>query len=168
VLAPSAGHNAAIGIASLRSDERVAVRAEIVEAREGRSILADTEDRIVELCDRYAVVEVRHPVGAFLRSADLLAARGVPLTADPHSPAGLTAATATFDRLMRSELLMQDGDAELRSHVVAAQRKVSETGERYMISERSRALIAVMMAAHAATAPQEHLRIVLPSSGGFG
>lgn len=167
VLAPSVGHNAAIGIASLRSDERVAVRAEIVEAREGRSILADTEDRIVELCDRYSVLEVRHPVGTFLRSADLLAARGVPLIEDPHSPARLTAATGTFDRLLRSELLMHDGDPELRSGVLAAQRKVSETGERYMISERSRAQIAVMMAVHAASAPyDDDWNIILPSGVG--
>jgi hypothetical protein len=156
ILAPSVGHEGAIGIAALRPEERVAVRAEIVMAREGRSILAETEDAIVALCDRYRVLEVRHPLGAFLRSSDLLKdrlkARRVLLVEDPHSPARLTAASGTFDRLLRSELLIHDGDPVLRTHVLASLRKVSETGERYVISERSRAQIAVMMAVHAVTA----------------
>ena len=151
ILVPSVGHNAAIGIASAR-DDRVAVRAEVLEPREGRSILADTEDRLVELCERYDVIEVRHPLGGFLRSADLLVGRGVPMREDPHSPMRLAAATGTFDRMRRAGLLIHDGDPELRKHVLAAQLKSSETGERYMISDRSRAQIAVMMAVHAVTA----------------
>jgi phage terminase large subunit-like protein len=155
ILVPSVGHDAAIGIA-VKRDDRVAVRAEFIEVREGRSILADTEDALVNLCDRYRVLEIRHPVGAFLRSADLLAERlrmkRVPLVEDPHSPTRLTAATGTFDRLMRSGNLIHDGDLELRKHCLAALRKTTETGERYMISERSRGQVAVMMAVHAVTA----------------
>jgi phage terminase large subunit-like protein len=85
---------------------------------------------------------------------------------DPHSPARLTAATATFDKLRRSGLLIHDGDPVLRSHVLAAQLKTTETGERYMISDRSRAQIAVMMAVHAATDFEDELKFILPSGVG--
>jgi phage terminase large subunit-like protein len=152
VLAPSVGHTAAIGIVAVRDGGRAAVRAEVIDPVEGRSILAMCEDRLVELCDTYRVREVQHPVGGFIRSAELLEARGVPMVEAPHSPARLTAASGTFDRMRRSELLIHDGDPVLRKHVLAAQLKVSEQGERYVIGERSRAVIAVMMAVHAATA----------------
>jgi hypothetical protein len=165
VLAPSVGHNAAIGIAAVREGGRIAVGAEVLEAREGRSILADTEDRLVELCTTYKVQAVHHPLGGFLRSADLLLARGVPMTEAPHSPPRLTAATGTFDRLMRSGLLIHDGDPMLRQHVLAGQLKVSEGGERYVIGDRSRALIAVAMAAHAASASSPEPYVGVPSEG---
>ena len=168
-IAPSVGHNGAIGIASPRPDGRVAVRAEVLEPREGRSLLADVEDRIVELCDIYRVLEVRHPVGAFIRSADLLKGRGVPMTEDPHSPARLTAATAEFDKLRRDKRLIHDGDPTLRNHATAAMLKVSETGERYLITDRARAVIAVMMATYAASAPyDDDWEIILPSTEGVG
>jgi phage terminase large subunit-like protein len=166
ILAPSVGHNAAIGIASMRDGERVAIKAEVLEPTPGRSILATTEDRIVELCDLYRVVEVQHPVGAFIRSADLLKGRGVPMVEAPHSPARLTAASGTFDRLRRSGLLIHDGDPVLRKHVLAALLKVSEQGERYIIADRSRATIAVMMAAHAATAYSPDLYVGSPTAVG--
>jgi phage terminase large subunit-like protein len=165
VLAPSVGHNAAIGIAAVREGERIAVRAEVIEPQEGRSILAMTEDRIVEMCDQYDVLEVRHPLGGFVRSADLLRGR-VPLAEDPHSPARLTAATGTFERLRRSGNLLHDGDPVLRQHVLAARLKTSEQGERYMISDRSRAQIAVMMAVYAASATTPAPMIVLPRAVG--
>ena len=84
---------------------------------------------------------------------------------DPHSPARLTAATGTFDKLRRSGDIIHDGDRTLRNHVLAAQLKTSEQGERYMIDDRNRAQIAVMMAVHAASAIEDDLRMVLPSSG---
>jgi hypothetical protein len=47
-----------------------------------------------------------------------------------------------------------------------AQLKTTETGERYMISDRSRAQIAVMMAVHAATDFEDDLKIILPTGVG--
>ena len=86
VLAPSVGHNAAIRIAAMRPDGKVAVAAEVLEPREGHSIRIDTEKQIVALCDEYDVVSVQHPVGAFLRMADALALEGVPLEEAPALP----------------------------------------------------------------------------------
>ncbi|MGH2373008.1 MAG: terminase large subunit domain-containing protein [bacterium] len=154
ILAPSVGHTAAIGIAALREGEVVAIEAEVLEPREGRSVLADTEQRILKLCEIYDVKAVHHPLGGFLRSADILAEQRVPMVEAPHSPMRLTAASGTFDRLRRSGLLIHSGDPVLRNHVLAGQLRVSEQGERYLITERSRALIAVLMAVYAASAGQ--------------
>jgi hypothetical protein len=46
--------------------------------------------------------------------------------------------------------------------------RTTEQGERFMVSERSRALIAVMFAAYAATAPTDTPTIMLPTIGGLG
>lgn len=165
VLVPSVGHIAALGMALERDGGIVAVRAEVLEPREGHSILADTEEAIAQACSRWAVRAVYHPLGPFIRSADLLAARGIPMVQAPQSPAALSAASATFDRLRRSGELIHDGDPTLRRHVLAAQIHTTEQGERYLISDRSRALVAVVMAAHYATAAPPTPTIVIPSFG---
>jgi phage terminase large subunit-like protein len=165
ILVPSVGHNAAIGIAAERSDGRVAVRAEILPAEETGSTLIRTEDRILELCKRYDVLGVHHPLGAFIRSADLLSGEGVPMVEAPHSVTRLSAASGTFNRMLRSGLLMHDGDPELRAHVLSATLKTNEAGERYEISDRARALIALVMAVHAATVFEPEPYIGLPSEG---
>ena len=148
ILAPSVGHNAAVAIAALRSDGRLAVKVDVIEPEDGTSILVKTEDRILELCERYHVLEVHHPLGAFIRSADLLANQGVPMVEAPHSTTRLAAASGTFNRVLRGGLLMHDGDPTLRNHVLAATLKTNEAGERYEIADRSRALIAMVMAVH--------------------
>jgi hypothetical protein len=163
VLAPSVGQNGVIGIAARRPDGKVALRAELLEPEDGTSMLVRVENRIIELCDRYQVLAVHHPLGVFLRSADLLEARGIPMVETPHSPVRVTAATGTFDRLLRGKMLMHDGDPATRVQVLQAQKKTSETGERYEISNRSRAVIALAFAAHAATAlpPEEPMVVAL-------
>jgi len=165
VVVPSVGHNAAVGIAAMRPNGVVAVAADVIEPTDGRSILVDLEERLMELADLYRVTSVRHPVGPFLRSADLLEARGLPMNPAPQSPAALGAATGTFDRLRRSGLLIHDGDPILRAHALAAELKSSEQGERYVITDRSRALVAVAMACHAATVIAPTPIVVLPSVG---
>jgi len=151
ILVPSVGHNAAVAVVALRPDGRVVVRAEVIESQEGRSILSDTEDRLVELCERYYVLGIHHPLKAFIRSADFLADKGLPMIVAPHSPEALAAASGTFNRMLRSGLLMHDGDSTLRSHALSATLKTNEAGERYEISDRARALVAVVMAVHAVT-----------------
>jgi hypothetical protein len=159
------GHNAAIGIAAARPDGKVAVKVEVLEKRAGHSLLADTEDRIAGLCEEYHVLTALVPRAAFIRSTELLEIRGVPVDEFPHSPAGLTAASATFDKLRHAGDLIHDGDPILRQHVLAGMLKTTETGERYMISDRARALTAVAVAAHGASAPEESLFVGLPSAG---
>jgi hypothetical protein len=152
ILVPSVGHNAAVAIVATRPDGRVAVRTEVLDPDDDASMLVQTEERIIELTERYDVAGVYHPLGAFIRSADLLAARGIPMIEAPHSPVRLAAASGTFNRMLRSGLLMHDGDPVLRTHALAATVKTSESGERYEISDRARGLIALVMAVHAATA----------------
>jgi hypothetical protein len=164
VLVPSVGHTAAVAIAASRPDGRVAVRVEIIDAAES-SMLVHTEDLILELCERYDA-EVHHPFGAFIRSADLLSDKGVPMVEAPHSVTRLAAASGTFNRMLRGGLLMHDGDPRLRSHVLAATLKTNEAGERYEISDRSRGLIALVMAVHAVTGIFEpEPLVVLPAVG---
>lgn len=159
VLVPSIGSNAAIGIASLRSDGRVAVAAEVIPPVEG-SIYVEVEDRLDSLAEQYRVRAIHHPLGGFTRSAELLEGRGLPMVEAPHSPARGQAACGTFDRLMRAGLLMHDGDPILRQHVLSATLKTTETGERYEITDEARALIAVTYAVHAVTAEQPAPRAV--------
>jgi hypothetical protein len=168
ILAPSVGHNAAVAIVATRPDGRVAVRIEVIDPDDDESMLVKTEERIIELTQRYDVAGVYHPMGNFIRSADLLGARGVPMIQQAHSPVGLAAASGTFNRMLRSGLLMHDGDPVLRTHALAATVKTSESGERYEISDRSRGLIALVMAVHAATAlgePTPKIHIYQGASG---
>jgi hypothetical protein len=46
---------------------------------------------------------------------------------------------------------MNDGDPVLRSHALSATMKTNEAGERYEITDRSRGLIALVMAVHGVT-----------------
>jgi phage terminase large subunit-like protein len=155
ILVPSVGHNAAVAIVADRPDERVAVKVEVIDHDDDESMYVRIEQRIVELCQHYDVVAVHHPLVGFARSADLLEAKGVPMVPAPHSPVGLSAASGTFNRLLRSGLLMHDGDTVLRSHVLAASVKTGESGERYVVTDRCRGLIALVMAVHAITAMGE-------------
>jgi phage terminase large subunit-like protein len=165
VLVPSVGHNAAIAIAATRPDGRVAVRVEVLSPSDGGSMLVSTEERLMALSETYDVVGVHHPLGAFTRSADLLASKGLPMIQAPHSPVRLSEASGTFDRLLRSGHLMHDGDRTFRAHALSATRKSSETGERYEITDRSRGLVAAVFAVHAVTAFETPPTIGLPSVG---
>jgi hypothetical protein len=168
VLAPSVGHDAAVGIAATRPDGRVAVAAITLPASEGRSILEDTEACIARLAQRYDVARVDYDRHSFGRSAELLLDQGLPMVLADHSVARKIGATSEFMRLLRSRSLIHDGDKALRASVLAGMLRTTEQGERFMVSERSRALIAVMCAAYAATAPTDTPTIMLPTIGGLG
>jgi phage terminase large subunit-like protein len=165
ILVPSVGHNAAVAIVANRPDGRVAVKVEVLDAEESGSMLVRAEHLILELCERYYVLAVHHPLAGFIRSADLLVAEGVPMVEAAHSPQRLSAASGTFNRMLRSGLLMHDGDSTLRSHVLSATVKTNEAGERYEITDRARGLIALVMAVHAATGIEPEPYIGLPSVG---
>ena len=151
-LAPSIGGNAVVAAAAMREDGRVAVREWHLQAEAGTSIQARTEALIVELCDDLNIVQIAHPLGGHIRSLELLKARGLPLVEAHPSPARLVAASGTFDRLLREGKLIHDGDPKTRAQVLSAIRKSTETGERYLPADRSRAIGALVMAVHAATA----------------
>jgi phage terminase large subunit-like protein len=163
VLAPSVGHNAVIGIAAIRPDGKMAVRAEHLEP--GGSIMARTEDLIVELCERYDVRKVLDPGYGMQRSMQLVEARGVPVEGAPYSTPRQIAATGTFDRFLRSGDLIHDGDPKTRAHVLAAIKKVGMMGEHYMASDQTRAIVAIAQAVHSASAISPTPMVVMPSGG---
>jgi len=161
VLVPSVGHNAAIALVAPRPEGRVACMVEVLDAEENRSILVKTEDRILELCREYNA-EIHAPGVGFTRSRELLAGQRLEVVEAPQSVPALSAATGTFNRMLRAGLLMHDGDPVLRSHVLSATMKTNEAGERYEVSDRSRGLIALVMAVHGVTemgepTPQIHV-----------
>ena len=149
---PSVGHNAAVAVAAPRPDERVAVRVEHLDAEEGSSILMRTEDAIMAMCDRYTVLGVHAPRAGFMRSAEMLEARGVPIVEAPQTPIRMVEWSGTLNRLLRSGTLLHDGDPQTRNQMLAAVVKTTETGERYLPSDTARAVVAVAGAVHAATA----------------
>jgi hypothetical protein len=151
ILAPSVGSNAAVGIASMRPDGKVAIRCEHLE-RTSASILARTENLIVGLCQRYRVAQVLDPGYGMQRSMELLEARGVPVESHPYSTARQIAATGTFDRYLRDRALIHDGDRKTRAHVLSAIKKTGTNGAHYVASDDSRAILALAMAVHAVTA----------------
>src|SRR6185436_20619548 len=105
VLVPSVGHNAAIAIVASRPDGRVACKVEVIDAEEGRSILVQTEDRILELAREYDA-EIHAPGVGFIRSRELLAGKRLDVVEAPQSVPALAAATGTFNRVFRGGLLM--------------------------------------------------------------
>ena len=117
----------------------------------------------MELCSRYNVLEAHMPEGGFVRSDELLEDRGVPVVRAHPSPTRLVAATGTFDRLLNERKLIHDGDPTTRAQVLAATKKSTETGERYLPGDRSRTIGAMVMAVHAATAYSPDPIVVLPS-----
>jgi phage terminase large subunit-like protein len=150
VLVPSVGHNAAIALVAPRPEGRVACKVEVIEAEENRSIYVKTEDRILELCQSYDA-EIHAPGVGFIRSRELLADKRLAVVEAPQSVAALSAATGTFNRMLRAGLLMHDGDPILRSHALSATMKTNEAGERYEVTDRARGLIALVMAVHGVT-----------------
>jgi len=161
VLAPSVGHNAVIGIAAYRPDGKVAVRAEHLEP--GGSILARTEDVIVDLCDRYAVLKVLDPGYGMQRSMELVEGRGVPVESAAYSTPRQIAASGAFDRFLRAGDLIHDGDPKTRAHVLAAIKKVGTMGEHYIASDETRAIVAISQAVYSITAFDPEPYIGLPS-----
>jgi phage terminase large subunit-like protein len=150
ILVPSVGHNAAIAIVASRPEGRVACKVEVIDAEDDRSIYVRTEDRLLELCREYRA-EIHAPGVGFIRSRELLAGKRLEVVEAPQSTAALSAASGTFNRMLRSGLLMHDGDPVLRTHVLSATLKSNEAGERYEVTDRARGLIALVMAVHGVT-----------------
>jgi hypothetical protein len=151
-LAPSVGDNAAIGIASRRPDDKVAVGAVVLERQDGHSLLVDVEQACLKLAERYNVAGFVDPGRAFVRSGDILEGAGLPRVEGVWSPQRKMAATGTFLRMLRSDGLMHDGDETLREHVLKVTLRVFG-GEEYMdVNAYDRAAVAVAMAVHHAVA----------------
>lgn len=142
------GTNPGIVIAAPRADEGAAVKAFVYA---GAVPLETIENELVELADQYEVAEVAFDRVGFQRSAELLEERGLPMVEVPHSPERLSIVSMTLHRLIESKKLRHDGDSALRAQVLAGSTKETERGWRLIISNQTRALIAMAIASHQAT-----------------
>jgi phage terminase large subunit-like protein len=141
-----------IGIVAPRTDERVAVRAELIPPPPGGRVgLRDAEFALRRICERYDVVEIGYDNDHFGRSADLLLEAGLPMVEVAQRPQRLAQGTATLWRLISAGLLQHDGDPELRAQVLAGQTKETTTGWYLVPTPQTAGLIALAMACHMAT-----------------
>ena len=122
-MAPSLGGNAAVAVAAQRPDGRGGDPVFHVDPQPERSIQAMTEDLIVDLCQRFQVLEVHAPEGGHIRTFQLLEDRGVPVVSAHPSPSRLVAASGTFDRLLFERKLIHDGDPTTRSQILRRLRR---------------------------------------------
>jgi len=77
------------------------------------------------------------------------------MLATPQTPIRYAEATATLWRLISAGLIVHDGDEDLRREVLAGQTKETEQGWRLVATEQTRALIALALAVHQASAQMD-------------
>ena len=152
------GDSTAIAVVA-KHQGKVAVKAHILHPPVA---LEAVEEKIRELCRAYRVQVIAYDPWSFRRSAEILAAEGLPIGDDetlgkfPQSPERMSQASACVFRLIENGELVHDGDPALRAQVLAGVTKETERGWRLQKDPRSRrpidALIALAMACYAATA----------------
>jgi hypothetical protein len=147
-VAVAVGMNSAIVLAAPRPDEAVAVRALIFDGAVPLEVL---ENHLVELAAGFQLREVAFDRVGFQRSAELLEARGLPMMEIPHSPERVSIVSMTLHRLIQQGKLRHEGDPKLRLQVLSGVTKETERGWRLLISNQTRALIAMAVACHQAT-----------------
>jgi phage terminase large subunit-like protein len=139
-----------------RGDGQVAVKARILTPAAGGLPLEVIETAVREACEGRNVQAVLFDPWRFQRSAELLAADGLPMVEFPQSPERMANASENLYRLIEGGLLAHDGDPLLRAHVVAGVTKETERGWRLVkdprLSRPIDALIALAMAAMPAAA----------------
>jgi len=150
------GSGAGIALASPRPDGRIAVGAKIIPAPEqGRLSLEGLEWTIRRLAEQYDVRTVLYDPKYFMRSAEILKQAGIVMLDVPQTPPRYAEATATLWRLIAAGLIVHDGDEALRREVLAGQTKETEQGWRLVATEQTRALIALALAVHQASAQMD-------------
>ena len=96
------------------------------------------EDAIRRACKRWKVREVAYDPYLFTRSAQILAAEGLPMVEFRQSPARQTAATNDLRNALVNKQLTHSGDQDLRRHVLAATVLETDKGLRIAKAGRSR------------------------------
>jgi phage terminase large subunit-like protein len=167
VLALRVGAGCGIGIAVPRDDERVAVGIRTIAAPpSGRVPFREMEAALEELCEIYEVLEIGYDPKQIGTAWSVLEERGLPMVSIPQTPPRLASATATLWRLISGELLMHDGDAELRRQVLAGRTQETLGGWRLDPTPDTAALVALAMACHeACKGASPSPLIVVPRAG---
>jgi hypothetical protein len=152
ILAVRAGAGVGIGIASRKDGDAVAVKAIIIPTPSGGRVPLEVVERTIrDLCGRYSVQEVAYDREQFMRSAEILEQRGLPMVEIPQRPMRLAQATATMWRLVSAGLLRHDGAADLRSQVMLGRTKETIQGWYLVPTVDTAGLVAVAIAAHQAS-----------------
>ena len=129
----------------------VACRARILRPGDGGVPLELVEQAVRDACDGLNVREVVYDPWTFRRSAEILEREGLPMVEFPQSAERMANASANLYRLIEAGQLVQDGNAELRAHVMAGAVKQTERGWRLVkdpkLARPIDALIALSMAA---------------------
>lgn len=136
---------AAIGLASRREPDRVAVGA--VHLRD--ITLAGVEAAVRFVGSRYSVRECLFDNESYPYANERLPTLN--MVEAPQRAPRLAQSSATFHELIRSGRVAHDRDDELRRQVLLAATKESDRSWRYLPTPDNHALIAVAMAAHEAT-----------------
>lgn len=125
----------------------------------GAVSLDRVETRLLELAGGLHLVEIGYDPWSFRRSAELLEARGLPMTEFPQSPERMSLASAGLYAVLDEGRLEHDGDPLLRAHVLAGTVKNTERGWRLVKDPKLRRpidlLIALAMAIALATDPPD-------------
>ena len=141
------GRNAAVAVAAKRG-ETVAVK---VIWSPGVTPFGELEATVEELADIYDVERVLYSRTSFQRSAELLEAQGLNMVEAPWSSDRMMTASSSFARMVEAGDLVHEGDELLRDQVLGAQiRDGGDRGWSFKISDDSRGVIAVAMAASTA------------------
>lgn len=96
------------------------------------------EDTVRAACQRWRVREVAYDPYLWTRSAQILAAEGLPLTEFRQSPARQTAATNDLHSAIANGRLTHSGNSDLRRHVLNATVLDTDKGIRIAKANRSR------------------------------
>jgi phage terminase large subunit-like protein len=141
----------AIVTVAARGGGEVAVKARILAPGPEGLPLELVEAKIREACAGRDVRGVMYDPWTFRRSAEILAADGLPMVEFPQSAERMANASENLYRLIEAGQLVHDGDPLLRAHVVAGVTKATERGWRLVkdpkLSRPIDALIALAMAA---------------------
>lgn len=131
-----------------------------VESSDWNVPVLDVEDAIRTACLRWRVVEITADPALWMRSLEVLAAEGLPVTQFPQSAARMTPATQRFTQMIHERQMTHDGNAVLTRHVSNAVLKSDARGVRIYKESRGSskkidAAVASIMALEKAMQYQE-------------
>jgi hypothetical protein len=138
-----------VGIVARRPEGAVAVR---VERHPGD--WATVQRALGELAASYDVEAIYIDPRQWGYGADILEASGLPLEDLPQTPVRFAEATSTFLGLVGDGKIMHDRDEVLSQQVMSMRMRETVSGEYVIPEAETNAVVALMLAIHAATRPK--------------